>query len=40
MAEADAMNLDSSSYLDCGYDGRRVGRRFFRDALAALRRRG
>ncbi|PVH35086.1 hypothetical protein PAHAL_7G103200 [Panicum hallii] len=37
---ADAMNLDSRCYPDYDYDGRRVGRRLFRDALANVGRRG
>ncbi|RLM66446.1 hypothetical protein C2845_PM16G04410 [Panicum miliaceum] len=37
---ADAMNLDSRCYPHYDYDGRRVGRRLFRDALANVGRRG
>jgi hypothetical protein len=36
---ADTLNFDSRAYGDGGYDGRRVGRELFRDALANVRAR-
>ncbi|CAN6167294.1 unnamed protein product [Urochloa humidicola] len=37
---ADALDLDSRDYPDDDYDGKTVGMALFRDALAAVRRRG
>jgi hypothetical protein len=34
--QADGVNLDSRCYRDVGYNGERVGRELFRDALAAV----
>ncbi|CAL4947960.1 unnamed protein product [Urochloa decumbens] len=36
---SDTLNLDSRDYRDGNYDGLKVGRKLFRDALTAIRRR-